>query len=111
MLPAVGPANRGRLVFWATVWTADRAQMAGAIHSSGTMARRVQPRAACQCRTIRARTVTVSASPTGMEMTPSTFSAEGDPWIISRLAGQPGPQLVRGFQKNIEAKLWPMFQA
>src|ERR1700722_12486558 len=111
MLPAVAPANRGRLVFSATVWTADRAQIAGAIHSSGTMARRVQPRAGCQCRAIRGSTVTVRARPTGMEMTPRTFSAERDPSIISRLAGHPGPQLVCGFQKNIETKLWPMVQA
>ena len=51
----------GRLRLLVTVWTARKDATAKLIHTSGSIARRDQPRAALQCRMTSVRTVTVMA--------------------------------------------------
>ncbi len=59
--------DTGRLRLLVTVWTARKDATAKLIHTSGSIARRDQPRAALQCRMTRVRTVTVMAIDTAAQ--------------------------------------------
>ena len=77
------------------------------------MARRDQPRADLQCRTIRASTMPVMTSPTNPSTVLSAFQAGREPSpMSSTLAGQRALQpLNAGFQNIIPATLKATFCA
>jgi len=86
------------------------APTAKASHTSGSMARRDQPRADRQCRTIKVSTIAVTARLTKppMVLTVSRSDREPSP-ISSTLAGHPVVQPTKaGFQNIAAATLKPM---
>ncbi len=87
------------------------APTAAPIHNSGIMARRDQPRADLQCRTIRVRTMPVITNPTSPSIVLSVFQADREPSpMSSTLAGQLALQpLNAGFQNIVAAVLNAMF--
>jgi len=90
----------------------DSAPITSAIHTSGTMACRDQPRADRQCLTIRTTTMTVSATPAAALSALTASQAGREPRTSSRFAGQLASQpLNAGSQNSIPSRLKPAAEA
>ena len=71
------------------------------IHTSGTMACRDQPRADRQCPMIKVSTMTVSATPTAVDVQLTASQTGREPRTSSRLAGQLASQPLKAGSQNI----------